>query len=308
MAQKPSFRSILFPVDFSKMSEATVPYVRGLAELTGARVTLLHVVPWLSGWYGETELRPPVIGDESLRGLHNRQTLALEMFREKYFSALWCSQCVEQGAVAETITDTAREIRADLIMMPTRGLGPSRRFLIGSTTAKVLHDATCAVWTSPHLQQSKPFAGFHHVLCTIDRNEVLPEFLKETVRLASCFGSKLSFVTAVHSTVDGLGQERRIRTLEKEYPQVGLDDELGCGREYTVYLETGPVGEVLRRVVTEQNVDLVVTNRGHLQHPFGKLRTHTYEIVVESPCPVLSLAMTAKPPSEIKDHVALQTV
>jgi hypothetical protein len=63
MAQKPAFRSILFPVDFSKMSEATVPYVRGLAELTRATVTLLHVVPWLSGWYGETEPRPPVIGD-----------------------------------------------------------------------------------------------------------------------------------------------------------------------------------------------------------------------------------------------------
>lgn len=307
MAQKPAYESILFPVDFSKMSEITAPHVRGLAQLTGATVTVLHVVPWLSGWYGVTELRPPVTGDEGLRDLHNRQMLALEIFREKYFSDLRCFRLVKEGAVAETIADTAQEIAADVIMMPTRGLGPSRRFLIGSTTAKVLHDARCAVWTSPHLHDLRPFVGFHHLLCTIDRDEVQPDFLKETVRLASCFGSKLSFVTAIPSTVGGTGEERRVRALDKEYPQANVHDELGCKLDCTVYLETGPVGEVVRRLVEEQNVDLVVTNRGHLQHPFGKLRTHAYEIVLESPCPVLSLCMTAKRPFETREYTALQT-
>jgi hypothetical protein len=51
---------------------------------------------------------------------------------------------------------------------------------------------------------------------------------------------------------------------------------------------------VVRRLVEEQNVDLVVTNRGHLRHPFGKLRTHAYEIILESPCPVLSLCISAE--------------
>jgi len=44
--------------------------------------------------------------------------------------------------------------------------------------------------------------------------------------------------------------------------------ELDC----MVYIETGPVAGVVRRLAEEQNVDLVVTNRGHLLHPFGKLR------------------------------------
>jgi Universal stress protein family len=192
--------------------------------------------------------------------------------------------------------------------MPTRGLGPSRRFLIGSTTAKVLHDAPCAVWTSPHLHELRPFVGFHDLLCTIDRDNVLPEFLIEAVRLAACFDSKLSFVTAISSTVGGPRDQRRIRTLDQEYPQAGLHDELGRGRDCEVYLETGPVGEVVRRLVQEQNFDLVVTHRGHLQQPFGKLRTHAYEIVMESPCPVLSLCMAAKQSAEIKEYIALQFV
>ncbi|HEY3453875.1 MAG TPA: universal stress protein [Bryobacteraceae bacterium] len=308
MAQSSAFQSILFPVDFSKMTEVTAPYVRGLAEYTGATVTLLHVIPSLAGWYGARELRSSTIADERLHALHNRQKLALEMFGKKHFSHLRCSQCVKEGAVAETIADTAQETRADLIMMPTRGLGVSRRFLIGSTTAKVLHDATCAVWTSPHLDELKPFAGFHHLLCTIDRKEVLPEFLKEALRLASCFGSRLSFFTAVPSMVGGFGEERTIRALKEEYPQAGLDDEPDCGRGCTVYFETGSVGEVVRRLATEQQVDLVITNRGHLQHPSSKLRTHAYEIVLQSPCPVLSLAMTVRAPAEIREHAVFETV
>jgi nucleotide-binding universal stress UspA family protein len=293
MTQKPPFQSILFPVDFSQMSDITAPHVRGLAQQTGATVTLLHVVPWLSGWYGATELRPPVMGDESLRELQDTDMLALEAFQKKHFLGLRCFRHVKEGAVAETITDTAKENAADLIMMPTRGLGPARRFLIGSTTAKVLHDAPCPVCTSPHLRELGPFAGFHHLLCTINRDEVLPDFLREAVDLASYFGSKISFVTAVPSTIGGSGEKRRIRALDKEYPQADLHDQLGGGLDCTVYVETGPVGEVVRRLVEDQAVDLVVTNRGHLQHPFGKLRTHAYEIVLESPCPVLSLCISA---------------
>ncbi|MBV8550614.1 MAG: universal stress protein [Acidobacteriaceae bacterium] len=308
MAQKPAFQSILFPVDFSEMSKMTAPHVRGLAQLTGATVTLLHVIPWLSAWYGgATEIRAAVPGDEGLRGLEADQAARLEKFRQEHFGGVVCRTSIVSGAVAESITDTAKDAEADLIMMPTRGIGPSRRFLIGSTTAKVLHDASCAVWTTPHLYELHPFAGFHHLLCTIDRGEVLPDFLREAVRLASCFGSKLSFVTAVSSTVGGTGEARRIGTLDKEYPQADLHDELGRGLDCTVYLETGPVGAVVKHLVEEHKIDLVVTNRGHLQHPFGKLRTHAYEIVLESPCPVLNLSIAAKQPPHLREHVAVQT-
>jgi len=39
-------------------------------------------------------------------------------------------------------------------MMPTHGLGGFRRFLLGSVTAKVLHDADCPVWTGVHLERA----------------------------------------------------------------------------------------------------------------------------------------------------------
>ena len=39
-----------------------------------------------------------------------------------------------------------------VILMPTHGYGPFRRFILGSNTAKVLHDADCPVWTGVHLE------------------------------------------------------------------------------------------------------------------------------------------------------------
>src|SRR5438309_11098296 len=83
-----AFHSILFPVDFSQSSEATAPHVRYIAEQTGATVALLHVVPWLSAWYGVTELRPAVSGEPDPRRLEQEAEVALQLFREKYFSGI----------------------------------------------------------------------------------------------------------------------------------------------------------------------------------------------------------------------------
>lgn len=276
MANDGAFNSILFPLDFSQASEVAACHVRGMAKLTGAKVTLLHVVPWLSAWYGTEEIRPAIAGDRYLQDLERQQNIALQTFKEKYFSDIACHGRVDTGAVAETITDVAKHISADLIMMSTRGLGRSRRFLIGSTTAKVLHDAPCAVWTSPHLNALKPFMGVHHLLCTIDQGSAPPGFIEEVIRLAKCFGSRVSFVTAVPGIRDSVGNEST--------SALPVDCKL--------YEELGSVGDVVRRAAEAHEVDLVVANRGHMQHPFGKLRTHTYEIVLESPCPVLSLSIS----------------
>lgn len=276
MPNDAAFRSILFPLDFSQASEAAACHVRALAKLTGANMTLLHVVPWLSAWYGTTEIRPAIAGNGFLQDLERQQNIALTTFQAKYFSNVACEGRVETGAVAETITEVAKQVGADLIMMSTRGLGRSRRFLIGSTTAKVLHDAPCAVWTSPHLDALLPFMGVHHLLGTIDEGSVPPGFIEEVTRLARCFGSRVSFLTALPRISDSVSPEPTF--------SVPADCRL--------LQEIGSVGDVVRRAVATHHVDLVVANRGHMQHPFGKLRTHTYEIVLESPCPVLSVCIS----------------
>jgi nucleotide-binding universal stress UspA family protein len=52
------------------------------------------------------------------------------------------------GDPATAIVEKAHSECADLIVMATHGF---RRFILGSVTAKVLHDADCPVWTGAHL-------------------------------------------------------------------------------------------------------------------------------------------------------------
>jgi nucleotide-binding universal stress UspA family protein len=50
-------------------------------------------------------------------------------------------QFVERGDPTQVILSYARNGDFDLVMMPTHGYGPFRRYLLGSVTAKILHDA-----------------------------------------------------------------------------------------------------------------------------------------------------------------------
>jgi predicted Fe-Mo cluster-binding NifX family protein len=117
----------------------------------------------------------------------------------------------------------------------------------------------------------------------------------------------LSFATALPSTAGGSGDSKKERGLAKEFLQAALRKELNQNIEYTAYQETGEVGSVVKRLVEQHQVDLVVINRGHLQHPFGKLRTHAFEIVLESPCPVISLCISAAERPEVNSDHELET-
>ena len=59
-----------------------------------------------------------------------------------------------RGDPAQEIVKTARDRNAGLIVMSTHGHGPFYRFLLGSVTAKVLHESHCPVWTGAHLEEA----------------------------------------------------------------------------------------------------------------------------------------------------------
>jgi nucleotide-binding universal stress UspA family protein len=289
-------QEILFPTDFSKSTEAAALHVAGLAHALGAKVSLLNVVPWLSGWHGVSE---PyfIVGDDVLRKLDLVQKATetsclktLENVTQQFFQDVECNFCVRTGGVAETVIDYAQEIQADLIMMPTRGFGLTRPFLIGSATAKVLHDATCAVWTSPHPRELEPFRPYRQIVCAMNYSSLSRDLLVKALQVARLFKSRLSLVTAIPSPASETHLKResvQLLTKETVYVLRHLLEELKLDMPFHV-LE-GSTGQVIRQVATTEDADLVVIGRGHLDQKMGHLRTHAYEIICDSPCPVLSL-------------------
>lgn len=285
------FQSILFPVDFSDHCKSTASYVRDLTELTGGTVTLLHVIPWRPAWYGAADVYSGIDGNETLRGPKRAQLAVLAKFRDEYFSGVPCQIRVESGPVAEQIVDYAEHSGTDLIMMPTRGTGSNARSLIGPITGAVLRETPCAVWTSPHSATLRPFTGFHSIVCAIAPETILGEYVNETTALGALFASRIAFASAI-TLATAFDEGDRVLTLEEEYPEAGLD-QLVAGGRCPVYVETGPVGHVVRHVAEMQRADLVIINRRRTPRSLAGLETHAYEIILESPCPVLSLPMRA---------------
>jgi hypothetical protein len=83
------------------------------------------------------------------------------------------SGAMPEGDPAREITDYAQEQGADLIMMPTHGYRTFRSLLLGSVTAKVLHDAACPVWTGVHVEDSPP-APAKCRTCAMPRRTTMP--------------------------------------------------------------------------------------------------------------------------------------
>jgi nucleotide-binding universal stress UspA family protein len=269
----PKFNHILFPVDFSERCRAAKPFVRSMVERFNAKLTLLHGINIPAGWYGGIDAPYPVMFD--IPAMLQQGKKHLEKFLEPSPEV---NLVIEHGEAARLITTFAEVNDVDLIMMPTHGYGKFRSLLLGSVAAKVLHDAGCAVWTAAHTEDS--YQAKHidckTILCAVDTNLESVALIRYAEDLAREFNAKLHLVHAV--TGADPHHEKRVLTLQQ---QTGTNSEIS--------IEEGSVSTVVETAALRQSADLIVIGRGKLHENLGRLRTHSYAIIRNSPCPVLSV-------------------
>jgi nucleotide-binding universal stress UspA family protein len=280
-----TFSRILFPVDFSPRCHAARPLVADMARKLGAKVTLLYAIQLPQNLFA-LERSYPIVIDTERMGADARDEL-----RRFYGSDV--EVAAEFGDVAVAITSYASANNIDLIMMPTHGYGKFRGLLLGSTTAKVLHDAACPVWTAAHTEDAN--MGEHSdcksILCAIDLEKGSVDLLHRAVDFASKFEAKLRIVHAVPDALPGSDvvayantRDLLISTANEELAR--LQEEAGTTLD--VCIGAMPVARWIREVAMHHAADLVIAGRGKLHMNLGRLRTNAYSIIREAPCPVLS--------------------
>ncbi len=283
-----AFQHILFPVDFSDRSRALCPYVKAWVFQFKAKLTLLHVVGMPVETFGGVDRSFPVVFDFAEVEAHLKQIL------EGYIDVPGTEVAVVEGDAGVSVADYAREHGVDLIMMPTHGYGKFRSLLLGSVVAKVLHDADSAVWTAPHAEDPamRQHLPAHNILVAVDRGAEQAPVLRRAVELARELGATLRLVHAVPGAERQLndtgGDEFSLFLLDAARKDMArLQAEAGTELEASVI--AGGVGTVVRQVAVEHQADLLIIGRGVMHETFGRLRTQSYEIIRQSPCPVLSL-------------------
>jgi nucleotide-binding universal stress UspA family protein len=288
----PEFKRILFPVDFSSASRAVEPVVISTVKHFHASLTLLHVVYSPAVWYGTIEAVPSSIAVdvEAVRDIAKRQLASYCDTAE----ASSIDRIVRSGDPAAEITQVAKEHQIDLLMMPTKGSGRFRALLLGSVTAKVLHDADCAVWTAAHAEHtaSDRASKLRCMLCAIDLVPESAALIQYANELAQTYGANLRLVHAVPAP-----EVRSAHPRDVEFRRQLLEwaRERICVLQHTAHtdleacLEGGSPASVVRGAALHYGADLVVIGRGREQKALGSLRSNSYAIICESPCPVLRM-------------------
>lgn len=290
----PAIKEILFPVDFSRHSDGAAPYVRAMAEATGAHVTLLHALDAADYLFNSGELGGYMVND-FYRVHQEKATRQINEYRLADFPNAARKVC--EGEPGGRVIAYAHSNDVDLIMLPTQGLGPFRRFLIGSTTAKVLHDAHCPVWTGVHLGDDSAPAPLSigkpaHILCAVDLTAQADAALRWAADLAAATGAKLSVAHAVPAV-----ETRPAKYLDQEFHaelrrRASFEIEKLQERLHTkapLMLLAGEPAKALREAALENHADLLVVARGSAAEGFGRLRRHAYDIIRNSPCPTVSV-------------------
>jgi len=287
------FQRILFPIDFSGQCVAVVPAVKAVARRFNAELVLFHVVDLPVAWFGSPEAGAWAVLINAQRLRQEGQT-AVDRFIANHFADFPVTSVLEEGEAGRLITDYANDSKIDLIMMPTHGYGPFRAFLLGSVTAKVLHDAHCPVWTGVHAEQltAHPAERWSQLLCAVDSDERDISVLKWAGEFAQRQGMRLRLVHAVQGADTTLTRENDPSMYEFLF-NVARDRvaamQAAAGTQYEVCFLGGNVGKAVHQAAIGHNADLIVIGRGVLQKKLGRLRSSSYSIIRQAPCPVISI-------------------
>jgi nucleotide-binding universal stress UspA family protein len=271
---------ILLPVDFSERSVGGAHYAGSLACHFGCELVLVHVLTPPQYEFGAADIAGSMLA-ELCRDRVVQANADLARFQAADLARMNVRRVILDGDPSGSIVDFAHQEHCDLIVMPTHGYGPFRRFILGSNTAKVLHDADCPVWTGVHLEDAPATLSIpiRNVLCAVDLGPQSAKTLAWAASLAREFDARLTLLNAMPCGPNAqlaAGEELRIL-------------QASSGADADVLLETGEPALTICNAAARLRADVLVIGRGSAAGVYGRLRTNAYAIIRQSPCPVVSV-------------------
>ena len=270
--EMPKISKILVPVDFSPRNLAAVKNAAEIAHRFDSEVTLLHVNALADG--------------NRLANLRELDQFAVAELRD-----VKAMRCIANGDPAEEIVKFAHANHIDLIVMPTYGFKP-RQLLLGSVTAKVLHDAQCPVWTTSHLPPIGTDPNPGAVVCAVDFGTQSSSVVRWAAEYASAIHGELIVMHAVRSVPAELPE--RYSFHWKAEAHSGAEEKLRAlllrtHIEGETIVAEGTLPEAVANTALDKGAALLVIGRHSSPCKGGRLGSHAYGILCSCPCPVVSI-------------------
>ncbi len=143
-------KTLLFPTDFSENAIHASEYAGLLAQKFDANVILLNIysVPIM------TEYQVPYNISDFTVEMKEISEKNLQVFTDKFIETTnlpkeRISQKIAYGFVADVITETAKNMNVDMIVMGTKGASNALERWIGTTAQTVMKKTECPLWVIP---------------------------------------------------------------------------------------------------------------------------------------------------------------
>lgn len=289
------FERILVPTDMSDFANQAVRYAAFLREKLGSTVTLLYA----------DEAYLPVDVLEMPLGYYLEQAPETKAKIQQRLRE-YANECIPSGAEtlvvadspARAIVNTARELKADLVIMGTHGRQGWRRALLGSVTENVLHDIDRPVLTvTPGVLQAGSAPRIQKVVCPVNFTYVSRESLTVAASFAEAFDAELIVIYVA----EGI-QPPQLPEVEAAFNLWVSPSMRSRTRYQLVVIGEGNPAEVVLGTAEEIGADLIVIGA---QHKFFSdstvIGTTTQRVTRFARCPVLTIVRKAQPEFELEE-------
>jgi nucleotide-binding universal stress UspA family protein len=135
------YQRILIPTDGSKLSAKAVQTASQLADLTGAQLIFLQVIPRypVSYFEGGISVSAFDVGQIEKQWSDKAQAVVEELKRKSEARGIKAKALtVKSDLIAESVIACAKKNKCDLIVMASHGRKGIKRLLLGSETTHVL--------------------------------------------------------------------------------------------------------------------------------------------------------------------------
>lgn len=292
---------ILAPTDFSACSLRAEDYALLLAQSSAATVDLLYVAEFVPGM----DLEYPV-NKMYVESLQQEGRAALEKAETRLAAkGLTVRSHQEIGVPGYWISQKARALKSDLIVMGTHGRTGLQHVLLGSTAERTMRFAPCpvlAVRVSDEVETGKPSGkaeppSFRKILVPVDFSDCSLEAVEYAANLAAQFSASVTLLHVLEPVAYGLDftllhaddparTKSRIQGQMAEMAAALQQKKVTAASQVVGGL---PIDGILRSAEALNSDLIVMGTHGHRGVSHLLLGSVVERVVRRAPCPVLAV-------------------
>jgi nucleotide-binding universal stress UspA family protein len=135
---------VAVPLDFSALSDGALQRASQMARQFGSKLLLVHAVEPIIQPV-EYAIVPAEMEEINMRQVSSCKTRLGRLQQRLEEEGIRCKVEVRLGRPWQVITEAAKRMRCDLIVIPTHGRSGLKHLFMGSTAERVVQHAPCSV-------------------------------------------------------------------------------------------------------------------------------------------------------------------